>query len=87
MQAPRGTRLAVAYVDAVHPGGAALQQAVGEAAGGQPSVQRDQAGNINAESVQRSLQLVARAAHVPARARQGERAREGSGERTLGPRP
>ena len=68
-QAPRGTRLAVAHVDAVHPGGAALQQAVGEAAGGQPSVERHKPRHINAESVQRSLQLVARAAHVPARAR------------------
>ena len=44
-------------VDAVHPSRAALQQAVCEAAGGQPGVQGGAAGDINAIVRKRSVQL------------------------------
>jgi len=81
------TRLAVSDVYAVHPRGAALEQAVGEAAGGEARVQRHSAGDVDAERVQRSLQLVACAADEPARAGRVRLAREPArARRTLGRR-
>ena len=58
--------LAIAHIHAHHVRGAALQQAVGEAAGGHAGVQAAQAAHVYCPVLQRRLQLQARPAHVHA---------------------
>ncbi len=59
--------LAVANVDRVDANGPALEQAVGEAAGRGAHIERDQAIDVDAEDVERVLQLLAAATDVPMR--------------------
>ena len=61
--------LAVADVDRVHARGAALQQAVGEAAGRRADVEADAARGIEPERVERARELLAAARHVAPRCR------------------
>ncbi len=49
---------AVADIDGVDPGRAALQQAVGEAAGAGAEIGRDKAGNVDTELVERLVELL-----------------------------
>ena len=56
--------LARAHVHGVHARRAVLQQAVGEAAGGGADVQAQPARHIDAEMIQRRLQLQPAAAHI-----------------------
>ena len=60
-------QLAVADVDRHHPGGAPLEQAVGEPAGGRPGVERPTALGVDAEAVEGGVQLLAAAAHEAGR--------------------
>ena len=60
-------KLAAAHVDGVDLGCAALEQAVGEAAGGGPHVEADKAGGIHAEVVERPFELEPAAAHEAGR--------------------
>ena len=60
-------KLAAAHVDGVDLGRAALEQAVGEAAGGGPHVEADEAGGIDAEVVERTFELESAAAHEAGR--------------------
>ena len=57
--------LAGADVDGVHARGAALQQAIGEAAGRGADVEADFARHVDAEMIERRFQLQAAAADVP----------------------
>ena len=52
--------LAVADVDGPHARRAALQQAIGESAGGAPDIEANSAGDIDAEMIERRRQLVRR---------------------------
>src|SRR2546422_105736 len=58
-----GVELAHADVHGVHAGGAALEQAVGEAAGRGAHVEADAAGDLHLESVERVGELLAAPAH------------------------
>ena len=74
----RGMELPVAHVDRVDVGRAALEQAVGEAAGGGSGIEGAPAGDGDGEAVQCGLELAAAAADVRGRAaRAGRRARPG----------
>src|SRR5207253_5244217 len=66
-------QLALAHIDRVHPDGAALEEAVGEAAGGRPDVQRDLAARVDAELVQGRVELLATARHEPRALRDRDR--------------
>ena len=60
-------QLSVADVDGDDVTGAALQEAVGEAAGRCPGVERQPPGDVDAERGQRVLELLTAATHVPRR--------------------
>jgi hypothetical protein len=57
-------QLAVTDIDGVHAGGSALQQAIGEAAGGGSHVQADATAHVDREMIQRAGQLEPAAADV-----------------------
>ena len=53
------------HVHRDHAGGAALEQAVGEAPGGRANIERSGAGYIERQSVERSVELVSSPGHEP----------------------
>ena len=72
-----GRELSVPDVDGEHRTGAALEQHLGESAGRGAGVERDAAGGVDGERVERGDQLVRRAAHVVVGCRDLERRRLG----------
>src|SRR3954470_2040553 len=65
-------QLPIANVDRIHPGGTALQQAIGEPSRARTEICGDETTYVDAKGGKRKIQLVAAAAHESGRRFEGQ---------------